>query len=155
MPHIDPSTKPRPQNTVTTHDIRFIDPFKTSIPSVTSVNYVCPLTTSRIEPPVFPPLSSKFKRCQNQSSSSVGFPTKIRRNTGPIYLPTPRRLSKDEVKSPLIKGRTILRTLETSDGKTVVRPATRAEKVSFIKKDDHHDTKPTSVTQEKIDERTV
>ncbi|WWC97475.1 hypothetical protein V866_004355 [Kwoniella sp. B9012] len=96
--------------------VSFLNPFDNTsnspnfVRSTPKTEYISPTTTPPASPPIFPSGVRKAQTQKGQSEVPV-----------PVAMPKPRRLSKEELASPLLKGRYVLSTIKTQDGMTILR----------------------------------
>ncbi|WWD06245.1 hypothetical protein V865_004331 [Kwoniella europaea PYCC6329] len=121
--------------------VSFINPFDdTSNPPgfvspTPKIEYISPTTTPPSSPPVLPlgvgtlqvNIPPKVDYVSPSSRLSNSFSGSNQTHKGqsevpvPVAMPKPRRLSKEELASPLFKGRYVLSTIQTQYGMSIVR----------------------------------
>ncbi|KAK6904795.1 hypothetical protein L486_02736 [Kwoniella mangroviensis CBS 10435] len=121
--------------------VSFVNPFDNTSnpPSFVSptpkTEYISPTTTPPSSPPVLPsgvgklqvniPPKADYLSPSTRISISCASSDQTHKSLSDVYvplvIPKPRRLSKEELSSPLLTGRYVLSTIKTQDGMSIVR----------------------------------
>ncbi|WVQ64398.1 uncharacterized protein L199_002564 [Kwoniella botswanensis] len=121
--------------------VSFLNPFDNTsnspnfVRSTPKTEYISPTTTPPSSPPTFP---SGVRKVQVNVLPTVDYVSPSSRLLNsfsvsnqtqkgesevpvPVAMPKPRRLFKEELASPLLKGRYVLSTIKTQDGMSILR----------------------------------